>query len=78
MYAVKGNKEVKILDINKDEYLKAGYTILDEKFKVVERPANATINANEYDKIVAEKDKKIKELEEKVKELEEKIKKESK
>lgn len=69
MYAIKGNKEVKIVDIQKDGYLKDGYTIYDDNFKIVERPTSATISYAEYEKIVAEKDKKIKELEDKIKKL---------
>lgn len=69
MYAIKGNKEVKIVDIQKDGYLEDGYTILDDNFKIVERPISATISYSEHEKVVAEKDKKIKELEKKIAEL---------
>lgn len=56
MLAVKGNKEVKILDMQKKEYLELGYTILDDKLKVVASPSK-------------EKEAKVAELEKKVKDL---------
>ena len=56
MIAVKGNKEVKIVDIQKNEYLKLGYTILDEKLKVIAKPFDKSENKAE------ELEKKIKEL----------------
>lgn len=68
MIAVKENKEVKIVDIQKDEYLEAGYTILDDKLKVIAKP---------YDKSedkVAELEKKVKELEKENEELKKKAK----
>lgn len=69
MYAVKGNKEVKIVDIQKEEYLADGFTILDDSLKVVATPTNGTITIAEHNKVLAEKDKKIKELEAKLKEI---------
>ena len=38
MIAVKKNEEVKILDMQKDEYIEKGYTILDDKMKVIAKP----------------------------------------
>ena len=54
MLAIKGNKEVKILDMQRKEYLELGYTILDDKLKVVASPNK-------------EKETKVNELEKKVK-----------
>ena len=82
MIAVKENKEVKIVDIQKDEYLEKGYTILDDKLKVIAKPFDKS------EKKVADLEKKIKEiqsenevlktekaeLEKKVADLEKKIK----
>ena len=59
MIAVKKNEEVKILDIQKDEYIEKGYTILDDKMKVVAKPFN-------------KEEEKIKQLEKKVADLEKK------
>ena len=56
MLAIKGNKEVKILDMQRKEYLELGYTILDDKLKVVASPNK-------------EKETKVNELEKKVKDL---------
>lgn len=56
MLAIKGNKEVKILDMQKKEYLELGYTILDDKLKVVASPNK-------------EKETKVNDLEKKVKDL---------
>ena len=82
MIAVKENKEVKIVDIQKDEYLEKGYTILDDKLKVIAKPFDKS------EKKVADLEKKVKEiqsenevlktekaeLEKKVADLEKKIK----
>ena len=82
MIAVKENKEVKIEDNKKDEYLEKGYTILDDKLKVIAKPFDKS------EKKVADLEKKIKEiqsenevlktekaeLEKKVADLEKKIK----
>ena len=82
MIAVKANKEVKIVDIQKEEYLEAGYTILDDKLKVIAKPFD------ESEKKVADLEKKVKEaqkenevlkaekaeLEKKVADLEKKVK----
>ena len=57
MIAVNGNKEVKIVDIQKDEYLEKGYTILDDKLKVIAKPFDKSENK------IADLEKKIKELE---------------
>lgn len=54
MIAVKENKEVKIVDIQKDEYLEAGYTILDDKLKVIAKPFDKS------EKKVADLEKKVK------------------
>lgn len=74
MYAVKGNREVKIVDIQKNDYLQEGYTILDDNFKVIEEPSDATINLAEHKKIIAQKDAKIAELEKKLLEATKKTK----
>ena len=82
MIAVKENKEVKVVDIQKDEYLEKGYTILDDKLKVIAKPFDKS------EKKVADLEKKVKEiqsenevlktekaeLEKKVADLEKKIK----
>ena len=82
MLAVKENKEVKILDIQKDKYVEAGYTILDDKLKVIAKPFD------ESEKKVADLEKNLKEsqkenealkaekaeLEKKVADLEKKVK----
>ena len=39
MIAVKGNKEVKILEMYKEAYLEKGYKILDESLKVIATPS---------------------------------------
>ena len=44
MFAIKGNKEVKILEVQKDEYIKKGYTILNDKLETIERPQNQLEN----------------------------------
>ena len=67
MFAIKGNKEVKIIDIEKDIYVENGYKILDDNFKVVAQPSNATISILEYNKALAEKDAIIEELNKKLK-----------
>lgn len=56
MIAVKKNEEVKILDMQKKEYLEKGYTIYDDKMKVVAKPAG-------------KEDAKIKQLEKQVADL---------
>ena len=63
-----------MIDINKDEYLEMGFTILDDKLKVIASPskedkkfATAKAKIKELEEAVAEKDAKIKELEEAVK-----------
>lgn len=68
MFAVKGNKEVKILDIEKDKYVENGYKILDDKMNVIAQPSNATISISEYNKALAEKDAIIEKLNKKLKE----------
>ena len=56
MVAVKKNEEVKILDMQKNEYLEKGYTIYDDKMKIVAKPAG-------------KEDAKIKQLEKQVADL---------
>lgn len=68
MFAVKGNREVKILDIEKDKYVENGYKILNDKFKVIAQPSNATVSLTEHNKALAEKDKIIAKLNKKLKE----------
>ena len=75
MIAVKENKEVKIVDIQKDEYLEAGYTLLDDKLKVIAKPlkkkkkkvAELEKENDALKKEKAELEKKVAELEKKVK-----------
>lgn len=62
MIAVKKNEEVKILDMQKDEYIEKGYTILDDKMKVIAKP---------FDK----NESKIRKLEQENEELKAEIKK---
>ena len=57
MIAIKENKEVKIVDIQKEEYLEAGYTILDDKLKIIAKPFDKS------EKKVADLEKKIKDIE---------------
>lgn len=57
MIAVKKNEEVKILDMQKDEYIEKGYTILDDKMKIIAKP-------------FSKDEEKIKKLEKKVVDLE--------
>lgn len=59
MIAIKGNKEIKILEIQKETYLERGYTILDEELKVVASPST--------------KEERIKKLEEENKKLKAKL-----
>ncbi len=59
MIAIKGNKEIKILEMQKKDYLEKGYTILDEDLKVIASPNT--------------KEERIKKLEEENKELKEKL-----
>jgi len=61
MIAVKGNKEIKILEMQKETYLEKGYKILDKDLKVIANPST--------------KEEKIKKLEEENKELKAEIKK---
>lgn len=75
MIAIKGNREEKILDINKDDYLEMGYTIYDDKLKVIATPekenkelATAKSKIKELEDAVIEKDAKIRELEDAVSE----------
>lgn len=56
MVAVKKNEEVRILDMQKNEYLEKGYTIYDDKMKIVAKPAG-------------KEDAKIKQLEKQVADL---------
>ena len=59
MIAIKGNKEIKILEMQKKDYLEKGYTILDEDLKVIASPST--------------KEERIKKLEEENKELKAKL-----
>jgi hypothetical protein len=59
MIAVKGNKEIKILEMQKENYLEKGYTILDKDLKVIASPST--------------KEEKIRQLEEENKELRTKL-----
>lgn len=64
MFAVKGNKEIKILEMQKDEYKKKGYTILDDSLKVIERPQNLLENVRAENEELKEEIKKIKKIKE--------------
>lgn len=59
MIAVKGNKEIKILEMQKEDYLEKGYKILDKDLKVIASPST--------------KEEKIRNLEEENKELKTKL-----
>lgn len=59
MIAVKGNKEIKILEMQKESYLEKGYTILDKDLKLIATPST--------------KEEKIKALEQENKELKAKL-----
>lgn len=59
MIAIKGNKEIKILEMQKDNYLEKGYTILDEDLKIVACPST--------------KEEKIRQLEKENKDLKAKL-----
>ena len=59
MIAVKGNKEIKILEMQKEDYLEKGYKILDKDLKVVASPST--------------KEEKMRKLEEENKELKTKL-----
>lgn len=59
MIAIKGNKEIKILEMQKNDYLEKGYTILDEDLKVIASPST--------------KEEKIRQLEKENKELKAKL-----
>lgn len=68
MLAVKGNKEVKIIEIQKEDYLERGYKILDDKLNVIANPSTK-------DEKIDDLEKENKELKAKIKKLEEAIKK---
>ena len=72
MFAVKGNKEKKIVDVYKDEYLKEGYTIYDDDFNLVEEPDGATISKKEFDKEIKARDEIIVDLKKQIKKLKDK------
>lgn len=61
MIAVKGNKEIKILEMQKETYLEKGYKILDKDLKVIATPST--------------KEEKISKLEEENKKLKAEMKK---
>lgn len=61
MIAVKANKEIKILEMQKETYLEKGYKILDKDLKVIATPST--------------KEEKIRKLEEENKKLKAEIKK---
>lgn len=61
MLAIKGNKEIKILEMQQEDYLAKGYKILDKDLKVIANPST--------------KEEKITKLEEENKKLKEEIKK---
>lgn len=76
LYAVKGNKQLKIDEREKKAYLALGYDIAEEKsgkLKIIEHSPSKTVPYAQYEKILKENEKLLKENEEfraKVKELE--------
>lgn len=69
MIAVKGNKEVKILEMQKEAYLEKGYKILDEDLKVIASPSTKEEKINRLEEENKKLEKKVKDLEKKIKEL---------
>lgn len=65
MFAIKGNKEVKILEVQKDEYIKKGYTILNDKLETIERPQNQLENIKAENEALKEEIKQLKSEDEK-------------
>lgn len=60
--AVKGNREAKINEDQKEEYLKAGYDVIDEKGNRTASPSKK-VSYVEYEKLKKENQRLKKELE---------------
>lgn len=54
MYAVKGNREYKIDEVEKDTYISNGYSIYSDELELVEAPGD---NVSEVEKLKAENTK---------------------
>lgn len=54
MYAVKGNREYKIDEVEKDTYLSNGYSIYSDELELMEAPGDCT---SEVEKLKAENKK---------------------
>ena len=57
MLAIKGNKEVSIIEREKDDYVARGYNIYDENLKLIASAKEDTIEMSKYKKIKAELEK---------------------
>lgn len=64
MIAVKGNKEVKILEMQKEAYLERGYKILDKDLKVIASPSTKEEKVDKLEKENEELKAEIKKLQE--------------
>lgn len=62
MIAVKGNKEIKILEMQKKDYLEKGYTILDKDLKVIANPSEKEEKVSKLEKQVEDLSKEITKL----------------
>jgi len=45
---VKGNKELQVEDNFEDKYLSDGWSVIDDKGKVLKAPVNAKVDAKEF------------------------------
>jgi len=45
---LKGNKEIRVEDHHKDKYLADGWSVIDDKGKVLEKPVNQKVDAAEF------------------------------
>lgn len=76
LYAVKGNKQLKIDEAEKDTYLKLGYDIAKpnkKKLEVIETADSKTVSYKKYQELEEQNTKlaaKVKDLQFKIKELE--------
>ena len=57
MIAVKGNKEIKILEMQKETYLERGYRILDKDLKVIANPSTKEEKISRLEKQVEDLNK---------------------
>lgn len=62
MKAIKDNKIYTVDEVSKNDYLAAGYDIIDDNGDVIERSPSATVPYSEYEKLVAENKQLIAEL----------------